>query len=188
MFSQYHKYKIKLNNIFISRFDPEYVQKIKRSGRFGMNTFGYFNGVGLNQLIEIETKFTSKDYINLLKEEILPAIREKYPPPQKVYFVQDQCPIHMAKGVKNFFSTEENLEIIQLPPKGADLNPIENIWGVISQKIKVDPAWEIDEFRMNVLAAWEFYMEKEGYLEKLSMSMTDRMMHVIGMNGHWTKY
>ena len=94
----------------------------------------------------------------------------------------------MAKSVKNFFSTEENLEIIQLPPKGADLNPIENIWGVISQKIKVDPAWEIDEFRMNVLAAWEFYMEKEGYLEKLSMSRTDRMMHVIGMNGHWTKY
>lgn len=41
---------------------------------------------------------------------------------------------------------------------------------------------------MNVLTAWEYYMEKDGYLENLSMSMVDRMMNVTGMNGNWTKY
>ena len=51
----------------------------------------------------------------------------------------------------------------------------------------VDPAREVDKFRMNVLTALEFYVEKEGYLKKLSKSMTDRFMHVIGININWTK-
>ena len=76
----------------------------------------------------------------------------------------------------------------QLPPKGSDMNPIENIWGVVSRRMNVDPEWDWDEFRMNVLTAWEYYMEKDGYLENLSMSMVDRMMNVTGMNGNWTKY
>ena len=118
----------------------------------------------------------------------MPAIREKYPQPQMVYFVQDQCPIHMAKGVKDFFNKEENFMVIQLPPKGSDMNPIENIWGVVSRRMNVDPEWDWDEFRMNVLTAWEYYMEKDGYLENLSMSMVDRMMNVTGMNGNRTKY
>ena len=97
-----------------------------------MNSFGIFNGEGLNSIIEIPSKFNSKNYITLLKEEVLPAIREKYPQPQIVYFVQDQCPIHMAKGFM----------VIQLPPKGSDMNPIENIWGVVSRRMNVDPEWD----------------------------------------------
>ena len=33
--------------------------------------------------------------------------------------------------------------------------------GVISRRMNVDPSWEINEFRINVLTAWEFYLEKK---------------------------
>ena len=81
-----------------------------------------------------------------------------------------------------------NFKLIMLPPKGSDMNPVENLWGVISKRMKVNPKWNIDEYRMNVLLAWEYYVTKDGYLEVLSKSMTERFMSVIGMDGRWTKY
>ena len=44
--------------------------------------------------------------------------------------------------------------------------------------MNVDPTQDIDEFRMIVLCAWEYYMDKSVYLEKQSRSMS-----VIGMDG-----
>ena len=69
----------------------------------------------------------------------MPVIRETYSPPQKVYFVQAPCQIHMARRC---FLLGGKFEVVQLPPKGADLNPIENIWGVISRRIYVLTALE----------------------------------------------
>ena len=53
--------------------------------------------------------------------------------------------------------------------------------------MNVDPACEVDKIRMNVLTAWEFYMKKAGYLEKLGKYMTDILIHVISMNENCTK-
>ena len=58
----------------------------------------------------------------------------------------------------------------------------------MARRMDIQPTWDKDEFMMNVLSAWEYYMNKLGYLEKLSKSMHNRFMNVIGMNGHWTKY
>ena len=42
--------------------------------------------------------------------------------------------------------------------------------------MNVDPTWDIDEIMMNVLCVWKYYMDKSGYLEKLSRSMYDRLI------------
>ena len=92
-----------------------------------MNTFGFFNREGVNGLYELLNKFDGRQYLELLKDKILPELRSHYPQPQKVYFVQDQCPVHKAKIVTIFLKKQENLIIIQLPVKGSDMNLIENI-------------------------------------------------------------
>ena len=38
------------------------------------------------------------------------------------------------------------------------MNPIENIWGVISRRMNVDQTLDINEFRINVLCAWKYYL------------------------------
>ena len=67
---------------------------------------------------------------------------------------------------------------------GSERNAIENIWGVMSRKMNVDPTWNTDEIWMNVLCAWEYYMDKSEYLQKMSRSAHDRLMSVLGMDGH----
>ena len=54
----------------------------------------------------------------------------------------------------------------------------------MSSRKNVDPTWDIDEIMMNVLCVWKYYMDKSGYLEKLSRSMHDRLTNVIRMDGH----
>ena len=87
-----------------------------------------------------------------------------------------------------YFKTLKNFQVIQLPPKGSDLNPIENIWGVISRRMNINPTWDVEQFRGNIISNWEYYMGKENFLLNLSKSMNERFMNLIGMEGHWTKY
>ena len=46
---------------------------------------------------------------------------------------------------QRFFNRKEYFEVIQLPSKSADSNPVEHIWGIRSQRKNVDPAWKVDE-------------------------------------------
>ena len=41
------------------------------------------------------------------------------------------------------------------------------------RRMNVDPTWDVDEFRINVMCVWKYYMDKNGYLEKMSRSMHD---------------
>ena len=38
----------------------------------------------------------------------------------------------------------------------------------MSRRMNVDPTCDIDEFRIYALFKWEYYMDKRGYLEKLT--------------------
>ena len=126
--------------------------------------------------------------MDLLKNEIIPQLRETYPEPEIIFFVQDQCPVHQANIIKEYLQSLQNFITIQLPPKGSDLNPIENIWGVMARKLNINPTWNSDKFKENILSVWEYYMDKKDFLANLSNSMTEKFMNVIGMEGHWTKY
>ena len=83
----------------------------------------------------------------------------------------------------DYFKTLKNFQVIQIPP-----NPIENIWGVISRRMNINPTWDIEQFRGNIISNWEYYMGKENFFLNLSKSMNERFMNLIGMEGHWTNY
>jgi hypothetical protein len=47
-------------------------------------------------------------------------------------FIQDKSPIHQSKKIEDWLADhEDEIELLPWPPKGADLNPIENVWGDI---------------------------------------------------------
>ena len=58
----------------------------------------------------------------------------------------------------------------------------------MARKLNINPTWNSDEFKENILLAWEYYMGKVNFLANLSNSKTERFMNVFGMKGHWTKY
>ena len=49
-------------------------------------------------------------------------------------FQQDNAPIHVSKATRAFFQ-ESNMQVMDWPAYSPDLNPIENVWGLLSRSI-----------------------------------------------------
>ncbi len=51
------------------------------------------------------------------------------------FFQQDLAPVHTAKGTKSWFN-DHGVTVIDWPANSPDLNPKENIWGIVKRKMR----------------------------------------------------
>jgi transposase len=72
---------------------------------------------------------------NILKKYVLNKWRLKNGSDFGGMFQHDQARAHMATAIKDLLE-EFNVNIIEWPPKGADLNPIELCFGEIQRRAK----------------------------------------------------
>jgi transposase len=73
-------------------------------------------------------------YKSILEEYLLPEIRSIEWP---MIFMQDNAPAHTCQLVKDFLHSVQ-LPVLNWPPQSPDLNPIENIWAIMKQKLYHD--------------------------------------------------
>jgi transposase len=45
-----------------------------------------------------------------------------------INFQQDQSPVHKSQLLQGWLTDQNEVELLDLPPCGADLNPIKNVW------------------------------------------------------------
>ena len=74
-------------------------------------------------------------YCEILKNTLIPFLREKFPPPSVHRFMQDNDPKHTSKAAKEFF-TRESINWWPTPPESPDMNPIENLWHELKEHIR----------------------------------------------------
>lgn len=124
----------------------------------------------------------------MLEESFLPYVEEEFRG-EDVFFIQDRSPIHTAHVVRDWFIAHPRVTLIPWPSKGADLNPIENIWGDMVKDM--DARHVRDKFALfeYVEEMWEGYrIDRPNYCPKLATSMENRIPLVIENNGYWTGY
>jgi len=87
---------------------------------------------GLIAVKTLEGKQNAAKYIATIKSFCVPIMNLNIRP--KIYLVQDNCSIHVAKQCKEFFKTQ-HFQIIEWPSKSPDINLMENIWKMLSDII-----------------------------------------------------
>lgn len=105
-----------------------------------VSVWGCFTAAGTGPLIVYEGRLNADAYINVISEGLetliddLPlAERSKYK------FMQDNAPCHTAKKTMEWlkrFKQTAYVDTIDWPPTSPDMNPIENIWEIIDQRLK----------------------------------------------------
>ncbi len=51
-------------------------------------------------------------------------------------FQQDLAPAHIAKCTKSWLNNHGGVGVLDLPANLPDLNPIDNLWGIVKSKMR----------------------------------------------------
>lgn len=141
-------------------------------------------GGSIRQLHRIEQKTLNSEYYTT---KILPIIENQIIQ-ENLIFMQDLSSIHTSKATKEWLR-QHNIPVMDdWPPKGPDMNPVENVWAELVRRVEKlkrgiqnrDQLWE------DILRA--FQEIPDSYFENLIKSMPKRVATVAAKRGGWTKY
>ena len=79
-------------------------------------------------LVFVDGNMYSIAYVSMLD----PFIEENYP--TGLVFQQDGAPCHTSKFTREYFMEEEIVELAWVA-RSPDMNPIENIWGILARAV-----------------------------------------------------
>ncbi len=107
---------------------------------------------------------------------MLPSADKLYWDADLLIFQQDLAPAHTAKGTKSWFN-DHGVTVLDWPANSPDLNPIENLWGIVKRKMRDTRPNNADDLKAAIKATWAFITPEQCH--RLITSMPRRIDAVI---------
>ena len=101
-------------------------------------------------------------------------------------FQDDSAPCHRCKIVKEYLE-ENQIKTLDWPGNSPDLNPIENIWAILKQKVGRNSIPNKNILENRILEAWNNKINQKTIKEIIG-SMPKRIKSCIKNKGYSTKY
>lgn len=163
------------------RFEPKFlVPTTNPEGRFTVCVWMAF-GKNFQTMLRVHQRTLDSTYYTNV---ILPTLETHLQENQLIY-MHDRSSVHFSSLTKQWLESH-NIEIMEdWPPKGPDMNPVENVWAELVRRTRND-ARNRDQLYENVYTT--FLQLDNAYFNKLIESMPRRIQQVIEANGGWTKY
>ena len=99
--------------------------------------------------------------------------------------MQDGDPAHRFRVVKKWLK-DNHVPVLECPKNSTDLNPIENAWNYMKNKVHEAHSTNIQTLKEVLMKLWvPIYAE---YFWKFAESMPNILHNVIKAKGHMTKY
>lgn len=149
-----------------------------------INVWGCFAANGVGELHRIKGNMNAKMYHSILVKKMVPSAKKLFGN-TKWIFQHDNDPKHTAGIIKNYLQNK-NITVLKWHAQSPDINPIENLWAHVKQKMKdYSPSNEDELFQ---LLTQEWNKIDNEFLYKLIESMPRRCQSVIQNKGYPTKY
>ena len=146
-------------------------------GKHKVNAWTAISRTEKTQLELFTYNMDTNAYLEILKKNIK-VLRKMGG--KKLVLVWDNAPTHVSNKAKEFY-LKNGIERIEWPARSSDLNPIENIWGIVKYELdmrKVNKRVEIIE------AIQEIWKElDQDIIRNCVDSMTGRILKWIEMKG-----
>ena len=153
----------------------------RQFGGGSLMIWGAFVNDSLFDLHVMEGNYNSDRYCEMLSECLVPFMEPDWT------FMQDGASIHRSKHTLEWLK-QRDVPILEWPANSPDLNPIENLWGILARAVYANGRQfkTKEELKEEILKQWD---QIEGTtLLNLINSMPDRIIEVIRGNGKNTKY
>ncbi len=150
---------------------------LKSSVKFPQSVmiWGAMSSAGFGPLCFFKTNVTAPVYQEILEHFMLPSTDQLFKDADFI-FQQDLAPAHTAKSTKSWLN-EHGVGVLDCPANSPDLNPIENLWGIVKRKMRNKRPKNEDELNNTVKETWAFIPPQQCH--KLIISITRRIEAVI---------
>ena len=129
---------------------------------------------------KINEYLNGERYLNLLKEDIIPTLKQRY---GNICLQQDNARPHTCKLVMSYLNQSE-IKLLPWPPYSPDLSIIENAWKMLKDLVHSTPYFETKEHLWLKIrtAVTEFNYTKTGTIKRLYDGISDKYFDIC-MNG-----
>jgi len=165
------------------------IQSMEQGGKNSVMFWGCFSKYGAGPLVALKGNQDGAGYGVTIKDQIIPelfAAQHYYPGNWR--FMQDNASIHTSKANKKLLEDAE-VDVITWPAKSPDLNPIENVWAWIKEKLYTEYSvcQNAEEIEERVMEIWNTQLTPE-MCNRFCGNYSRRLLAVIESKGECTKY
>ncbi len=142
------------------------------------------SSAGVGPLCFLKSTVNAAIYQEILEHFMIPSADKLYGDADFI-FQQDLAPAHTAKGTKSWFN-DHGVTVLDWPANSPDLNPIENLWGIVKRKMRDTRPNNADDLKDAIKETWASIPPQQCH--KRITSMPRRIEAVIKAKGAPTKY
>ncbi len=160
-----------------------------KSGRTSVMVWGCFAGTSMGPLVVIpRDRRTGLEYRDII---LAGPLHDFYLSTKdiegEVFLMEDGAPTHRSKAA-NDWRRENSIKCLEWPAQSPDLNPIENIWHTLKEKINNRPSIPKDETELVAALKEEWLLIPSDNLRRLAESMPKRIKELIKNKGGHIHY
>lgn len=161
------------------RQKPKHPEKIHVCGAFSIR--------GPLRLHFFKKNLDGKYFRTILRTAIIPDAKNLYK--MKAFrLLQDRDPKHQSSIVQDYLKEVKIPTIEDWPGGSPDINPVENLWGIIKTELSKQPkSHTIVQLKTKIRRIWRQRVDAD-LCHNLVRSMGDRLSEVIAKNGNRTSY